>query len=61
MLRVEERRGIRHTQRNRERKRAGEGSIETLSNDETRWNEITKMESREGSDGHEDRTSGGRR
>ena len=30
MLRVEERREIRHTERNRE----GEGSIETLSNDE---------------------------
>lgn len=44
MLRVEERRGIRHTERNRE----GEWGIETLSNDETRWNEITKMESREG-------------
>ena len=46
MLRVEERRGIRHTERNTERE--GEGSIETLSNDETRWDEITKMESREG-------------
>ena len=48
MLRVEERRGIRHTERKQRERGWVRGSIETLSNDETRWNEITKMESREG-------------